>query len=390
MTFPKSIAKPNYLELTLWEILHKDFVLDDIDFQRFAAEDEGRTEEPTERRKREEREKGNIPRTNEIPSALILLGTTFVLFLLSTYFVHQISELFRVSFQKISEIQNFDVEDAREFLWGFFWNAGKIVFPMVLASFLLGIVGNVVQVGFLFTLRPLEFQFQRIFPDFRRILPTRRNLIGLLKTIAQVLLVILITYIIIQDDLIPMLKSSNTDLQKAISIFGIVTLKVLIITGIFLLIIAILDYFYQRYEYIESLKMTISEVRQEIKEEIGDPLIRKRQRERALEILKDRASLRKVKEADVVITNPTHYAVALQYNYPLDHAPKVIAKGKDSIALLMKVVARENNIPIEENPPLARELYHRVEIGQEIPQEFYRAVVLIYQKLEKFRKLIGK
>ncbi len=361
-----------------------------LNFQRFAAEDEGRTEEPTERRKREEREKGNVPRTNELPSSIILLGTVLVLFLISSFMVNQIYEIFYFYFQKIPDMNAFTVEDSKELLKNLFLQTGKIIFPIVLISFLLGIVGNVVQVGFLFTLRPLEFQIQRIVPDFKRILPNRRNLINLIKTILQVLIIITITFLLIKEDLIPMLKTSGMDLQKAISVFGIVAFKIFLVTGIFLLIIAILDYFYQRYEYLENLKMTLTEVKQEIKEEIGDPLIRKRQRERALEIARNRASLKKVLEADVIITNPTHYAVALQYEYPIDNAPKVIAKGKDYFALLIRNIAKENQIPIEENPPLAKELYHRVEVGQEIPQELYRAIIVIYQKLEKFKTLVRK
>lgn len=362
----------------------------DIDFQRFAAEDEGRTEEPTERRKREEREKGNVPRTNELPSAMILLGTILTLLFFSTYMVSQIFEVFHFYYSKIGEINNFQIEDTKEILKNLFYHTGKIVFPIVFVSFLLGIIGNIVQVGFLFTLKPLAFQLERLIPDFKRILPTRRNIVNLIKTILQIGLILIITFILIKEDLIPMLKTSGTDLRKAVYIFGIITVKVFLVTGIILLLLAIVDYFYQRYEYMENLKMTVSEVKQELKEEIGDPLIKRRQRERAMEILQNRTMLKKVTEADVVITNPTHYAVALQYNYPFDGAPKVIAKGKDHLAILMRNIAKENNIPIEENPPIARELYHRVEVGEEIPEEFHRAIAIIYQKLDKIRRLIRR
>lgn len=359
----------------------------DVDLQRFAAEDEGRTEEPTERRKREEREKGNVPRTNELPSALILLTTIITMILLSTYMISQIFEIFHFYYSRIAEINSFTMEDTREILKNLFIHTAKVALPIILIAFLTGIIGNIVQVGFLFTLHPLQFQLERIIPDFKRILPTRRNIINLIKTILQVIFILVVTFLLIKEDLIPMLKTSGMDLRGAVRVFGIISFKVFIVSGILLLIIAIIDYFYQRYEYMENLKMTVSEVKQEMKEEVGDPLIRKRQRERALEILQSRTSLSKVKEADVVITNPTHYAVALQYNYPFDRAPKVIAKAKDHIALLMKNVAKENNIPIEENPPVARELYNRVDVGQEIPEEFYKTIALIYQKLQKIKNL---
>ncbi len=379
----------NYQNFAIYDFLFEVEVVQ-IDLQRFAAEDEGRTEEPTERRKREEREKGNVPRTGEIPSALILLGTVILLIFFSTYMFHQFIEIFRLYYMKIGEINYFEMSDLQNLILNLFYQTGKIVFPILIAGFLLAIIGNVVQFGFLFTLQPLAFKLERIIPDFKRILPTRRNIINLSKNILEILLILIITFYLIQSDLISMLKSAGTDLRQAILIFSIISAKVLIIGGVILLLFSILDYFYQRYEYIENLKMTISEVKQEVKEEVGDPLIRKRQRERAMEISRSRTALQKVKEADVVITNPTHYAVALLYNYPWDNAPRVLAKGKDHLALLMKNVAKENQIHIEENPVLARELYNNVEEGEEIPQAMYRAIILIYQKLEKFRNLVRR
>ncbi|MBW7859337.1 MAG: EscU/YscU/HrcU family type III secretion system export apparatus switch protein, partial [Leptonema sp. (in: Bacteria)] len=157
--------------------------------------------------------------------------------------------------------------------------------------------------------------------------------------------------------------------------------------GILLLLISIPDYFYQRFEYLENLKMNISDVRRELKEDVGDPLLRQRQRERAMQMRQNKQMLDEVPRADVVITNPTHFAVALVYDPVAAAAPVVIAKGQDSFALMIRRIARESNVHIEENQPLARALYDQVEVGAEIPENFYRSIVLILQKLQRFQRM---
>lgn len=359
-----------------------------VDLQRFAAEDEGRTEDPTERRKREERERGNVPRSQDLPGALILLGSAVMLFLFAGFMAERIFQVFRIYLSRIASVgTGFGEEEVRLLLRDFFFQTGAIIFPVLIIAMILGVVGNLVQVGFMFTTRPLEFQLQRLIPDFKRVLPVRRNFVNLIKVLVQVIAVGFLAYFIIIDDLIPMLKTSGMELRGAVALFGSIAFKLLIATGVFLFAISIPDYYYQRFEYLESLKMTISDVKREMKEDVGDPMLRQRQRERAMQMRQNRQMLDEVPTADVVITNPTHFAVALRYDPLQASAPLVVAKGLDSLALMIRRIARENGVHIEENPPLARALYDQVEIGEEIPENFFRSIVLIFQKLERFRRM---
>lgn len=386
----KKITSDDFDELQCRAIdwLDSKLSLVEFDLQRFAAEDEGRTEDPTERRKREEREKGNIPKSQDLPGALIMLGGTVMLFLFASFMVERIFQMFRLYLTRISSIGTaFGQEEVYIIMKDLFFQTGMIIFPVLGLALVLGVVGNIIQVGLVFTLQPLEFKLERLIPDFKRVLPVRRNFVNLLKVLGQVFVIGLLTYFVIIDDLIPMLQTSGMELRGVISVFGSIAFKLLIATGILLLLISIPDYFYQRFEYLENLKMNISDVRRELKEDVGDPLLRQRQRERAMQMRQNKQMLDEVPRADVVITNPTHFAVALAYDPVMAAAPVVIAKGQDSFALMIRRIARENDVHIEENPPLARALYDQVEVGAEIPENFYRSIVLILQKLQRFQRM---
>ncbi len=359
-----------------------------FDLQRFSAEDEGRTEDPTDRRKREEREKGNVPKSQDIPQTAVLLGGILILFFMATWLFARTYTVFkRYLGMDFRSFQMVGIEDGRGVILDLFREASILIGPLAIGVMLLGIIGNVVQVGFLFTLRPLEFRLERLIPDMKRVLPTRRTMIQMLKIVVQFTVISIAAYIVILGDFIPMLKSGNMELRQALALFAWIAFKLVIITGIVLLVLAIPDYFYQRFEYMENLKMTLSEVKRERKEEEGDPMIRQRQRERAMELRRQRNMLRDVPESHVVITNPTHYAVALKYEPGESQAPMVVAKGADHMAFLIRSIARQNNVPVEENPPLARLLYKEVDVGTEIPDTMYRAVSLIFARLDRFRRM---
>jgi flagellar biosynthetic protein FlhB len=311
-----------------------------------------------------------------------------MLFLFAGFMAERIFQVFRIYLSRIASVgTGFGEEEVRLLLRDFFFQTGAIIFPVLIIAMILGIVGNLVQVGFMFTTRPLEFQLERLIPDFKRVLPVRRNFVNLLKVLVQVIAVGFLAYLIVIDDLIPMLKTSGMELRGAVALFGSIAFKLLIATGVFLLAIAIPDYYYQRFEYLENLKMSISDVKRELKEDVGDPMLRQRQRERAMQMRQNRQMLDEVPTADVIVTNPTHFAVALRYDPLQASAPLVVAKGADSLALMIRRIARENGVHIEENPPLARALYDQVEIGEEIPENFFRSIVLIFQKLERFRRM---
>ncbi len=389
---PTSIHSAHLLSVSsvpLWQRVN-EATLPTYDLQRFAAEDEGRTEDPTERRQREEREKGNVPKSQDVTSAAVLIGTVAMLFLAGSLMLRMILHVFRHYFEyDFSVVGTYALEDIQAVAMNVFWYSALITAPIGLAAFFFAIVGNVSQFGLLFTLQPLSIKPERMKPDFKRVLPARRTLVNLLKIIVQIILIAGSSYLITVDDYLPMLKTANMDLPQAITLFAWVAFKLLVVAALILFAVAIPDFFYQRFEYMENLKMTVSEARRERKDEEGDPMIRQRQRDRAYELRNRRNMLEQVPGADVVVTNPTHYAVALQYDPGQAQAPLVIAKGTDHLAFLIRNIARENNVPIQENPQLARTLYAEVEIGQEIPETLYQVVSMIFARLDKFRSSTG-
>ena len=357
------------------------------DLQRFAAEDEGRTELPSARRKREERQRGNVPRSQEIVSSAILLGVVLVLFISGVYMLASAKNVFQsyltFDFRKTEEIAK--MASIRYFILDMSIQTAKIIGPVLITAMFFAITANISQFGFLFSGYPLTIRWSKIRPDMRRVLPSRRTFFTLGRTILQVVFISIASYIIIVNDYIPMLKTSGMGMKQAILLFAQVAFKILLVTGFILALISILDFLYQRYEYIENLKVTVAEAKRERKEEEADPMVRQRQLNRGYELRKQQSMLENVSNADVVITNPTHYAVGLKYDTAMNQAPAVIAKGVDQIALIIRNIAREKQIPIEENPPLARALYEDVELGQEIPDTLYRVISLIFAKLERFR-----
>jgi len=362
-------------------------VLPVYDLQRFAAEDEGRTELPSDRRKREEREKGNVPRSQDIVQSAVLIGSVLILYLFSGFIFKEGLSLFKKyldqDYNAFSLVQSGDV---KRMIFDIFFDAGKITAPVLIATVIMSLIANIAQVGFLFTAEPLSMKFERLMPDFKRVLPNRRTFWTLGKTFLQFLVIAGASYLIIVDDFIPMLKSSGMGTAQAISLFSLVTFKLLLVAGIIFLILSVPDYLFQRFEYLENLKMTPSEMKRERRDDDGDPMIKQRQRERAYQMRQQRNMLKDVARADVVITNPTHYAVALGYDPMLHQAPMVLAKGTDHFALLIRRIAKENHVTIQENPPLARVLYAEVEVGKEIPQTLYQVVSQIFAKLESFRR----
>jgi flagellar biosynthetic protein FlhB len=260
-----------------------------------------------------------------------------------------------------------------------------ITLPMFIIAGMLGFFGNVVQVGFRFSTYPLKFDLSKIkfsFQDMiKKIFFSRQIAMNLIKTIIKVAIVSIVAYLLVLSHYKEIMHIADYSLLGAISLIFLIIFKIALFIGIFFLVLAIPDYIFQRREFIRSLKMTPAEYKRELKEEYGDPLIRRRIQEIQRTILQ-RNMIKEVPKADVVITNPTHFAVAIMYEFG-ELPPKVIAKGIDSIALLIKTIAKNNNVPIVEEPQLARELYYKVEIGEYIPFEFFRAVANILATIYK-------
>lgn len=354
-----------------------------FNLQLFAAEDEGRTEEPTEKKLREAREKGQVAKTQELAQAAVLLFSFLVIVLLAAWMYDifaRLTKYYLTSFGRFSLTQP---TLFKEFIRVSIESA-KVLAPIFAAALFAAFMGNVIQVGFQFSAHPLRFDLSKLRFDpatvMQRVFFSRQIAMNLVKTIFKVLTIGFVAYLVIINDYDDIVRTPDVSVASALVIISITTLKVILFSALVLLFLSIPDYFFQKREFIESLKMTKQELKEEWKETIGDPHVRARLREMQREIVM-RNMIREVPKADVVITNPTHYAAALKYDSQTMEAPKLIAKGVDSMALRIREIAKQHNIYIVENRPLAQELCKRLEVGDFIPPDLFYAVSLVYSEL---------
>jgi flagellar biosynthetic protein FlhB len=266
----------------------------------------------------------------------------------------------------------------------------RLAAPLLLVLFIVAVLGNVIQVGFLFTAKPITPDFNRIVPRFGRWLSrsfgSTEALFNLGKSIAKVAIIAFVAYLNIRGELPRLTRLSLAPFFSGLSVVSGIAFRIVAEAAIAFLVFSFFDYLFQRRQHMESLKMSRQEVKEERKLYEGDPLTKSRLRERMREIMR-RTMLQAVPKADVVITNPTHYAVALEYNRALMVAPTVVAKGQDLIARKIREIAAEHKVPVVENKPLAQALYREVEIGDVIPEKYYEVISTI---LAEVYRLAGK
>lgn len=369
-----------YLRLT-----GKGFVL-----TLFASpEDEGRTELPTERKKRRAREEeGRVVNSVEINQTLVLAVTVGLIFILAGYLAHTIGQFFMEIINKISDADNtMNLNALPDIFLNIVVLITKTAGIILFAALIVGVGINLAQTRFLFTTKKLKPNFKRIAPTWsnfkERVFVSPQNLMNLAKILFKMFIIAFLTFTIINGKRNELFNMINMELSQAMHVFFFIVLEMLAKVIAFLIIVSIFDYFFQRRQHIKSLKMTKHEMKEEFKEMEGDPLVKSQLQEMARKIV-SRTMLKSVPEADVIITNPTHFAVALKYNNG-DYAPMVTAKGADHIALRIKEIAKENDVEIVENKPLARELYYNVDIGKYIPEKLFYVVSKILGEVYRIR-----
>jgi len=348
----------------------------DVHLQWFAAEDEGRTEEPSEHKLRKAREEGKVARSGEVTSSLLLLVGIAALGLLATHILRVMIEMITFFLSNSASPNAFSGGLAPAFM-SFFM---KLTLPVLAVLFLVAILGNVIQVGFLFTVKPITPDFGRIVPHFgrwlRRSVGSPESLFNLAKSIVKVAVIAVIAYLNIRGEIPRLTRLALAPFFSGVTVIAQIAFRLVLEVAIALLAFSAADYWFQRRQHLESLKMSKQEVKEERKMYEGDPLTRSRLRERMREIMR-RNMLKAVPKADVVITNPTHFAIALEYNRAVMPAPIVVAKGVDVMAAKIREIASDNGVAIVENKPLAQALYGEVEIGDAIPEKFYEAMSTI-------------
>lgn len=356
-----------------------------IDLQWFAAEDEGRTFDPTERKIRKAREEGRVAKSQDIPSSLILLSVAALIWGIDNYYVRNFKDLFAFYIQRLNRIN--ELGFSAEML-----NAAKYIFqlmwPIVFIVIAIAILGNTIQFGWVFSTKPLEPDFSKVSFKFDKWAEKVFSVQGVYSTSLSVVKIALIVVIILLNllgKLDEIAASSFQTFDESMKLGFRIIFSILVETGLLLLAIGIIDYQFQRYLFMNQLKMTFQDVKEEFKESEGDPEVKRKIQNRMQEFL-SRNVVKNVSDSDVLVTNPTHFAVALKYESETMDAPHVMAKGEDSLALRMRQIAKDAEVPIIENKPLARALYADLEVGDEIPEKYYEAVVIIFEELYKLKE----
>lgn len=336
-----------------------------------------RTEKATPRRRENARKKGQIARGAELPAALGFLGALITIHILGKEVFDKVGFYIQNSAHHIAETKSLTVGDTQNL----FIEAGEIfavlVLPVIFVSFAGVVAGNFAQGGLTLTADALMPKADKFNPakNIKRIL-SLDALINLIKSLIKLLLISAVAYGVLS----PIIENAPTFVHASVGTIaaklGETLYSLALRCGLVLLSLACADYGYAWYKNEKSLRMTKQEIRDEYKEQEGDPLI-KSQRRRAARALAQKRSIAEVPTASVVITNPTHLAIALRYDRAKDAAPVVVAKGADNVAAKIREIAKENNIPLVENKPLARALFKVVEPKQVIPVEFFGAVAEI-------------
>ncbi|MBV8490468.1 MAG: flagellar biosynthesis protein FlhB [Candidatus Eremiobacteraeota bacterium] len=335
------------------------------------------TEKPTPKRRQEARKKGQVPRSAELPGSVIFLAGIFIIYGFFPHILDGVQSSVRSAFFHVTPVQEPTIRSAWLMLFQAVAPMLAFLGTLFAAAFVIGIVVNIAQFGFLFSLQAIKPSFSKLNPitGIQRMF-SKQIAVNLLKQLAKLAAVLIILYQTIAGNLGLFAQVGQTQPLEFVQLVAAVVFPVAWKYALLLVVVGIADYAWQRYQLEDSLKMTKTEIKDEARQAEGNPeakgALKKKQREFAR-----RRMMAAVPRATVVVTNPTHFAVALEWNELEMDAPVVIAKGADLLAKRIRELATEHRIPIMENPPLARTLYERVELDHPIPPNLYAAVAQV-------------
>jgi flagellar biosynthetic protein FlhB len=342
-------------------------------------QDPSKTEKASPKKRRDERKKGHVAISKDVVMIASLLGT-FVLLKMLFPFMYRTMRDYMIKYLSLAP----GVENLSDFSAGIFgdtaWVILKAALPILLAGIVLAVLGTGVQTRFLFTKSNLAPKFSRLNPiQGIKNLFSLKSLIELLKNLLKIIILGIILFQIIKGDLRPIARTIDMDLKESAAYVLNAIMDMVFRVSLIFLAVAGFDFFYQRWDYERQIKMSKQELKEEFKQTEGNPEIKGRirniQRERARSRM-----MQSVPEADVIIRNPTHYAVALRYDIEKDNAPVLVAKGQDELALRIVAIGEEYGVYVLENKPLARGIFAATQVGAEIPSEYYGMVaeILVY------------
>ncbi|HYF83038.1 MAG TPA: flagellar biosynthesis protein FlhB [Clostridia bacterium] len=347
-----------------------------------------KTEPATAKRRHEMREKGQIPRSKELNTSLILLISFWSMKLLSGYIFKDMIFTMKsyLSFQKDID-SRFTTENIMQLLIQLMLILAKVLAPILIIIALVAIIVNYLQVGVVFTTKPLMPSLNKMNPieGFKKLF-SKTAFVELVKSILKIGIIGYVVYDYLDDNIKIVPELLNMNIESTSVFIGNTIINIGIRAAVVLLVLSVFDYGYQIWDYEKNIRMSKQEIKDEYKMIEGNPQIKSKIREKQRQ-LSLRRMMAEVPNADVIITNPTHFAIAVKYDAKASEAPMVIAKGKDLIAQKIKETAKQNKVPVVENKPLAQALYKSVDIGEKIPSELYKAVAevlaFVYSLREK-------
>ncbi|MCL2442106.1 MAG: flagellar biosynthesis protein FlhB [Treponema sp.] len=354
--------------------------------QWFADSDDedapGKTEQPTEHKLKRLREEGQVAKSQELIGAIGLLLPALVLLFLAPGMLRTCVEMVRFFFLRAVELDpTKDAIIARNFFSYFI----RLVLPILAVAVVSAIFSNLVQLGgWLFTTKPIVPNFSKAIPKFgqyfKRIF-SAEGLFNLGKSLAKIVIIGVVAYLFISSDIEKLLNLQKSDVYTGLTFVASIAIRMVLVVAVILLVISIADFMFQRWRFRERHKMTRYEIKEELKMYEADPMIQSRIRSRFREMLKQNINTT-VPTADVVITNPTHYAVALRYDQQyMNNGPMVVALGADEMAAKIREIAKEHEVPIVENKPLAQALYRETDVGDSVPEAYINTVAVIFSKV---------
>ncbi|KIL44902.1 flagellar biosynthesis protein FlhB [Jeotgalibacillus soli] len=355
-----------------------------LDLQFFAGE---KTEKATPKKRNDSRGKGQVAKSQDVTTALILFAVFLFLFFAGGFFEKRMLDLVTVPLMDYILIP-VTRDTAMIVFIDMIIQVAWIVGPIMAVSVLAGIVGNYIQVGFLVATEPLTPKLSKMNPiqGFKRIFSVRA-IVEFLKSILKISIIGVTTVSVLWMSIEHVLSLSLKPVVESLHTAGSLTVRMGLYASILLLILSIMDYLYQKYDFEKNIRMSKQDIKDEYKNMEGDPLVKSKIKQRQREMAMQRM-MQEIPNADVVITNPTHYAIVLKYKDGEVDAPIVVAKGVDFIAQKIKLIAKENDIVAIENRPLARALFDQAEIGDPIPEEFFKSVAEILAYVYRIKNKI--
>ncbi len=355
------------------------------------AAKESKSEKPTSKRLSDARKKGDVPRSTELNNSLVLFVALMFFALFFPYMGGSILDSMKQYLNNAAEFDvNFPVVSS------IYTNSLNLYIKLLVPIFVL-IISVIVIIsiaqagGFMIISENLKVRFDKfnIIKGLKKVMFSVNALFELLKSIVKIIVIGTIAYFAVRSDLDTIVDLPRFSVAEIVEKMGMIFFKLTFSIIIFLLILSVIDYIWQRYQYMKKLKMTKDEVKDEFKQMEGDPKIKGKRKQKQFDMAMSRM-MAEVPKADVIITNPTHYAVALVYKFKQMESPKLVAKGKNLVAQRIREIAKEHDIPIVENPPVARNIYSTVEVNTFIPSELFKPVAEILAYIYKLKgKKVG-